>query len=290
MSLNFAVIGETGQLARALKVQLKQQGYKGYFFDRQALDLSANSKTLEHFMDDIPDVDALIIAAAYTAVDEAENDREAAMAVNGKAPGLIAQACNERNIPLIHISTDYVFNGEANTPYNVTDKTDPINVYGYSKRAGELSIQASGSRYAILRTSWVFDGTGKNFLTSMLRLAETREYLNIVDDQLGRPTYAGHLAQAALSAARGLIAGLEGSSGIFHVSNTGSIISWATFAKVIFKTNSLDILVNAISTEEYPTPAKRPAFSVLNTNKFETIFDYELPSWQEGLVAAMSER
>jgi len=289
MTLRFAVIGETGQLARALKIQMKHQGYQAVFFNRQALDLTASPQTIQTFINDIPSVDALIITAAYTAVDQAEDDHETAMAINGHAPGFIAKACHKRNIPVIHFSTDYVFNGKAKIPYKVIDKTDPINLYGYSKRIGELSLQASGCKHAILRTSWVFDGSGKNFLTAMLRLAETRTGLNIVGDQFGRPTYSGHLAEATLSTARGLISGIEGSSDIFHVSNTGSIISWAEFAKTIFKLKDLAVTVNSIPSKDYPTRAKRPAFSALDTDKFETLFDYKLPSWQEGLKAALAE-
>jgi len=290
MTLNFAVIGKTGQLARALQTQITAQGDQATFYDRQSLDLTAEPEVILTFMETIGDVDAVIIAAAYTAVDRAEGDQDAAMAANGRAPGLIAEYCQNLSLPLIHFSTDYVFNGQSNTPYCVTDKTDPINVYGYSKRVGELSIQATGCRHAILRTSWVFDGSSKNFLTTMLTLAKTNTSINIVGDQLGRPTYAGHLAQAALSAARGLIANIEGSSDIFHVSNSGPIISWAQFATAIFNATQQATTVSPIPTGDYPTPAQRPAFSALNINKFESTFDYSLPSWQEALNEALAEK
>jgi len=290
MGLKFAVIGETGQLARALKIQIETQGYDAVFFNRKSLDLSSSPDTIRKFMDELEQIDAVFLAAAYTAVDDAENDQDIAMAVNARSPGIIAQACRTRDIPLIHFSTDYVFSGKATTAYEITVTPDPINFYGRSKREGELNIQASQCRHAILRTSWVFDGTGKNFLTTMLRLAETHTSLSIVSDQLGRPTYAGHLAKAGLSAARGLIAGIPESSGIFHVSNTGSIISWAEFAKVIFCQENLAVTVNPIPSSEYPTRATRPAFSALSTKSFESVFDYKLPSWQEGLKAALKER
>ena len=290
MSLKFAVIGEKGQLARALKVQIEAQSYDAVFFNRTSLDLSASPHIILKFMDKLEQVDAVILAAAYTAVDDAENNQDIAMAINGRAPGVIAQACHKRGIPLIHFSTDYVFNGKAVAPYEITETPDPINFYGVSKREGELNIQTSKCQHTILRTSWVFDGTGKNFLTTMLRLAETRPSLNIVSDQLGRPTYAGHLAQAGLSAARSLIAGNQESVGIFHVSNIGSIISWADFAEAIFRNKSLAVTVNRIPSSAYPTRATRPAFSALSTKKFESVFDYKLPSWQEGLKAAFKER
>lgn len=290
MGLKFAVIGETGQLARALKSQIEVQNYKAVLFNRKSLDLSSPPDTIRNFMNELEQVDAVFLAAAYTAVDTAENDQDIAMAVNARAPGIIAQACRTRAIPLIHFSTDYVFNGKSTTPYEVAQTPEPINFYGRSKREGELNIEASKCQYSILRTSWVFDGTGKNFLTTMLRLAEKHKSLNIVSDQLGRPTYAGHLAKAGLSAARGLIAGIPESSGIFHVSNTGPIISWAEFAQAIFSNESLAVTVNPIPSSEYPTLATRPAFSALSTQKFQSVFDYKLQSWQEGLKAALKER
>ena len=194
MSLKFAVIGETGQLARALKVQMLVEGYDAAFFNRKSLDLSSSPDIIRKFMNTLAQVDAVILAAAYTAVDDAENNQDIAMAINGRAPGVIARACYKRAIPLIHFSTDYVFNGKAVAPYEITETPDPINFYGVSKREGELNIQASKCQHTILRTSWLFDGTGKNFLTTMLRLADTRTSLNIVNDQLGRPTYVGHLS------------------------------------------------------------------------------------------------
>lgn len=290
MTLKFAVIGETGQLARALKKQIDEHKYEAVFFNRQDLDLSASPEKIKKFIKAIQPVDAIILTAAYTAVDKAEEEADLAMAVNGRAPGVIGQACKTLGIPLLYFSTDYVFSGSSKGPYKVKDKIDPINIYGQSKRAGEISIEASGCAYAILRTSWVFDGTGQNFLTTMLRLAQTRPSLNIVDDQRGRPTYAGHLAKAGLVVARALVEGQTNSQGIFHVSNSGPIISWAEFAQAIFDNENISIEIKKNPSTEYPTPAKRPLFSALDLEKFESIFDYKLPSWQEGLRAALAER
>lgn len=290
MKPKFAVIGKTGQLAQALALEFDKEGYSATLYGREELDLANSVEAITNFLEGIPEFDVMIIAAAYTAVDNAERDMATALAVNGRAPGVIAEFCGTRNIPIVHISTDYVFNGKGAEPYTVKEKTDPVNYYGHTKRVGELNIQATGCRHAIIRTSWVFDGTGKNFLTTMLRLAETKDDLNIVGDQRGRPTYAGHLAKAAISASKGLIADIPGSSDIFHFSNSGPIISWAEFAQAIFRANNLNVLVNFITTEDYPMPAKRPAFSALNTRKFETVFDYTPPSWQEGLSAALAER
>ena len=290
MTLKFAVIGETGQLARALKDQIKHQNYQAVYFNRSTLDLSSSSAEIEKVLENIPPVDAVILAAAYTAVDKAEKEMERAMKVNGRSPGLIAKICKKHDIPLVHFSTDYVFNGKAETPYKVSDKPQPINAYGQSKYKGERLIKASGCRHAILRTSWVFDGNGQNFLTTMLQLAQSNNALNIVDDQRGRPTYAGHLARAGLSAARGLLSGRKDCCGIFHVSNTGSVISWAEFAEAIFAAEKIEAKIIKIPTSEYPTPARRPAYSALDTEKFESLFDYKLPNWQEGLKAALAER
>ncbi len=290
MTLKFAVIGETGQLARALKKQITEHKYQAVFFNRQDLDLSASPAKIKKFIEAIEPVDAVILAAAYTAVDKAKEEADLAMAVNGRAPGVIGQTCKTLGIPLVYFSTDYVFNGTSKLPYKVDDEIDPVNMYGQSKRAGEIGIEASGCAYAILRTSWVFDGIGQNFLTTMLSLAQTRPSLSIVDDQLGRPTYSGHLAKAGLAVARALVEGKTGSQGIFHVSNSGPIISWAEFAQKIFDSENLPIKVNKIPTAEYPTPARRPLFSALDLEKFESIFDYKLPSWQEGLRAALADR
>lgn len=290
MDRHVIVIGKTGQLAQALQRAFPQSSLTASFMNRQALDLADTESSLKAKLEKLPPCDAIILAAAYTAVDKAESEFEEAMAVNGRGPKLIAAYCKDKGIPLIHISTDYVFNGQATEPYKITNKTDPINAYGISKRAGEIAIEASGCNYAILRTSWVFDGRNRNFLTTMLRLAETRKTLNVVSDQLGRPTYAGHLAQAVINVTNDLINGEQGFQAILHVTNTGPTISWADFARNIFQTQGLDVDIKSISTEEYPTPAKRPAFSALDTSKFESLFAYKLPNWQAGLKAAIAER
>ena len=301
MSAHLVVIGKTGQLARALRKEISQQTHKNQrlqtadFIDRETLDLTSTADVIRETLDNLPPCDAIILAAAYTAVDQAETDIQSAMAVNARAPGIIAQFCKDRNIPLIHISTDYVFSGKTHNPttmqpYKITDETAPLNVYGRSKREGELAIQASKCRYAILRTSWVYDGLGKNFLTTMLRLAQTHDTISVVHDQYGRPTYARHLAAAVLRTTSDMISDKEASHGLFHVTNTGPIISWSDFAQAIFKQQSLKTRIKPITTAEYPTPAQRPFYSVMDTSKFESLFDYTLPNWQAGLTAALAER
>jgi dTDP-4-dehydrorhamnose reductase len=223
-------------------------------------------------------------------VDAAEADYDTALAVNGAAPGVIAAAAAKAGIPVIYISTDYVFQGDANTPYGPEHPVEPLNAYGRSKAKGEHAVLSAQPNAAILRTSWVYDGTGKNFLTTMLRLAETREVLSVVNDQTGRPTYVRDLARATLCAAHHLIDGQQTASGIFHVSNTGEPISWADFATAIFTAARLTTTVASIPTSEYPTPAQRPTYSVMDTAKFETVFLMPLPHWRDGLARALKAR
>ena len=291
MTRHIVVIGKTGQLARALSAQAGQLGYEVTSYGRDACDLSASEDEIRAFAKTLPQCEAIIMAAAYTAVDAAEDDIDAAFQVNGVAPGVFAELCHVRSIPIIHVSTDYVFAGNAKAPIKPDEPTDPINVYGRSKLAGEQAVLNSGARAAILRTSWVFDGTGKNFLTTMLRLAQTRDQLSVVADQIGRPTYAGHLAGACFVALNMLAENAHLQGGIYHVSGTGLETTWADFAKAIFSatkdTRAHIVNVTPIPSSDYPTPAKRPAYSVLDTRDFEQSFNIALPSWHDGLSAAL---
>lgn len=288
MSLHIALIGKTGQLARAVLHEGSALGHQVTALDRSQLDLSWRPADIESTaFDFIKDYDVLILAAAYTNVDGAETDSETAHAVNGVAPGAIAKACARRSIPMVHISTDYVFGGQNKTPYKPEDPTAPLGVYGTTKLAGEQAVLKSGAKALILRTSWVFDGTGKNFMTTMLRLSETRDALSVVKDQIGRPTFAGDLARASLRAADALVKDKEMPPAVYHVTNTGEPISWAQFAIAIFKAADKTVAVKEIPSSEYPTPVERPAYSVLDTQDFETDFDFDLPNWQSGLMRAL---
>ena len=193
----------------------------------------------------------------------------------------------KHDIPLIHISTDYVFDGEADMPYQPDDDTDPLGVYGASKLDGELAILESGARALILRTSWLYDAEGRNFLTTMLKLAKENDTIPVVDDQFGRPTYVGHLAQAIFRAADYFSQEPDMETGIYHVTNGGEDVSWAGFAKAIFKAKGIDVKVDDIPTSDYPTAAERPAYSVLETENFERTFRHPLPDWQAGLRDAL---
>ncbi len=238
----------------------------------------------------------IVNAAAYTAVDKAESDPETCFAVNAEAPAVMACEAAARGIPLIHYSTDYVFNGENAEGYVETDATDPLNVYGASKLRGEEEIKQSGARFAVLRTSWVYSNYGHNFLKTMLRLGAERPELRVVSDQTGAPTSAGAIAAAT---ARLLQAVEKMPSGIYHMTAAGRT-SWFGFAEAIFRmaaeqqqtqqagATSVPKLV-PIETTEYPTPAQRPRYSVLRNDKFEHTFGFRLAPWEEQLAEVLGD-
>jgi len=285
VSQPIVIIGARGQLGQALmKIAPKAIG-----FAREQLDLSDTNfeALLSARLRSAGSISGIINAAAYTAVDMAETERDLAVRVNGDAPGKIAAYCALHDVPLVHISTDYVFSGQSKKPYSPDHKTNPINAYGQSKYTGEIAIQKTKAISAILRTSWVYDGLNKNFLTTMLRLAESRTSISVVDDQIGRPTYTMDLAAGALQALHLLNTDIS-KAGIYHVSNSGPPISWSEFAKAIFETKGLKTSVEPISTQQYPTPAVRPAYSVLDISSFEKTFDFAMPSWRDGLKRALT--
>lgn len=225
---------------------------------------------------------ALVVnAAAYTAVDKAESDRDAAFRANAEAPSRIAEACARIGIPLVHYSTDYVFDGTGTRPYREDDPTAPLGVYGESKLAGEQGIRASGADHMILRTAWVYASHGRNFLRTMLRLGAEREVLGVVADQIGSPTAAGLIADVTAS----LLPQAGTRSGTWHLTASGET-SWHGFAEEIFAGAVARGLlprapqVNAIATADYPTPARRPAYSRLDTSRLQADFDLELPDWR----------
>jgi len=281
------VIGSRGQLGQALMTKVPY----AIGLARDELDLS-RSNLGKHLLDTLQpfgEISGIINAAAYTAVDKAEIELDLAMRVNSLAPGSIAEYCETQNIPLVHISTDYVFSGDANQPYQPFHQTSPINFYGRSKLGGETEIGKTKATCAILRTSWVFDGINKNFLTTMLRLADTRPTLSVVSDQIGRPTYTVDLAKAALRAIE-VLKRDSSKGGLYHISNCGQPISWAEFANAIFEISGVKTKVEPISTEDYPTPAERPAYSVLDLSDFERAFDFTMPSWRDALSRALQAR
>ena len=234
--------------------------------------------------------DVVVNAAAYTAVDRAETDADVAFRVNAEAPAAIATACAASGALLLHYSTDYVFDGRAVRPYREDDPTSPLGVYGASKLAGEQAIRASGARHAILRTAWVYAAHGKNFLLTMLRLAGERDELRVVADQVGAPTPAAWIADASADIVRHGV----GESGTWHLVADGET-SWHGFAEAIVdEAHALGLIarkprVTAIGTTDYPTPAQRPAYSVLDTTKLRTDFGIAPPDWREGLRRTLGE-
>ena len=231
--------------------------------------------------------DAFINAAAYTAVDKAEDEADSATRINGTSVAALAQVAAERGLPLVHISSDYVLNGQGSAPITPDAATGPLNTYGHSKLAGEQGVQAAGGTYAILRTSWVFSPHGSNFVKTMLRLGAERDSLSVVADQVGGPTPAAEIAAACVAIARQLTAAPE-KSGIYHFAGAPDV-SWAGFAREIFAQAGLDCQVHDIATAQYPTPARRPLNSRLDCSQTETVFGLPCPDWRSGLAKVLKE-
>ena len=230
----------------------------------------------------------VVNAAAWTAVDAAEKEPDAAYRANRDGPATLARLCARDGVPLIHISTDYVFDGTKPTPYTEDDATGPTGVYGASKLAGEQAVLDSGAKAAVLRTAWVYNATGKNFVRTMLTVAQKRDTLGVVADQHGNPTHAGDLADAILAVAARMERSWEDPyGGVFHAAGTGGT-TWHAFAQAIFteaaRHGRREPVVNAITTAEYPTPAKRPANSQMECAKLERVFGVQLPAWQPSLA------
>ena len=260
--------------------------------DRAALDLSDADAIVSAVRSAKPDL--IVNAGAFTAVDLAESQTEVAFAVNARAPGVLAEEAKRSGAMLIHYSTDYVFDGTSDTPYDETAATNPMSVYGASKLAGEEAVGSTNAQALIFRTSWVYGLRGKNFLLTIKRLAAERPELRIVDDQTGTPNWSRTLAHAtAVVIARGLPY-LAERTGLYHLSCTGAT-TWYEFARAIVASGAKMHSSNApaprvvpIATEDYPTPARRPAYAVLSTRKFTAVFGETLPDWHEALAACLS--
>lgn len=274
--MKFLVFGKTGQVARELQ---RLGGDTVIALNRDQADLS-NPETCASAISETS-ADAVINAAAYTAVDRAEEEEALALRINGEAPGLMAHAAAARGLPFVHLSTDYVFNGGGSEPFQVTDATSPLGAYGRTKLAGENAVRAAGGAYAIFRTSWVVSAHGNNFVKTMLRLGAERDTLNVVADQIGGPTPASDIAKACISAAQQLV-GDASKSGTYHLSG-GPDVSWADLARAIFELSGLECEVNDISSAAYPTPAKRPLNSRLDNSRTQEAFDLKRPEWRHGL-------
>jgi len=277
--MNVLVFGSTGQVATELK---RHEGITA--LNRAAADLTDPAACAAAIVAHKPDV--VINAAAYTAVDRAEEEPELAQTINGHAPGAMAQACADLGIPFLHISTDYVFDGSGTTPWSVDDPIAPLGVYGRTKAAGEEAVRAAGGTHAILRTSWVFSSHGANFVKTMLRLSETRDALNVVDDQIGGPTPAGGIADALMGMAKAMVGGHKG--GTYHYAGAPAA-SWACFARETFAAAQRSVDVTGIPTRDYPTPATRPLNSRLDCSLIETEFGITPPDWKSDLAHITKE-
>ncbi len=291
--MRLLLLGGNGQVGRELRRSLAALGElvvatRGGGAGDAAADFDAPESLVGLIARIAPDV--VVNAAAHTAVDQAEQDRDAAFRVNAEAPAVLARACAARGALLLHYSTDYVFDGNATRPYREDDPTAPLGVYGESKLAGEAGIRDSGARHAILRTAWVYAVHGRNFLRTMLRLAGERDALRVVADQVGAPTPASWIADATAAMLR---RGIDG-AGTWHVVAAGET-SWHGFASAIMREAvAAGLLARApsvlrIGTADYPTPARRPAYSVLDTARLQRDFDLRPPGWETGLRATLRE-
>jgi dTDP-4-dehydrorhamnose reductase len=272
------ITGAGGQLGRSFRAL--EQAYSQYSFlfaDRAALPVEDATAIADFFSANT--IDYCINCAAYTAVDKAETETAAALLINGEAVGNLAAICKNHGAAFIHISTDYVFNGTGTIPYKETDTVSPVNAYGASKLKGEQLAMAANPAAVIIRTSWLYSPYGHNFVKTMLRLMAERESINVVNDQLGRPTYAPDLAKAIMQA----IAGNMLKSGVYHFSNSGDAISWYDFAVAVKELFGSNCAVHPINTAAYPTPAKRPAYSVLDTSLIAHQFSLTIPHWKDSL-------
>lgn len=279
--MKIMITGAAGQVGRELRLALDQ--HELIALDRQALDLSQEQAIRQMVRKQAPQL--IINAAAYTAVDLAESNVAAAFQLNAEAPGILAEEAFSLGIPLIHYSTDYVFDGSKQAPWNEEDIPHPLGVYGQSKLAGEVAIRRSGCAHLILRTSWVYALHGKNFLLTMQRLLSEREHVGVVDDQIGAPTWAGSIAQATVMLIERWQAGCT-AWGTYHFSCGGST-SWFGFAQAIAAhlaaQRQLKAQLQPIASSAYPTPAKRPANSRLDCSKLKTDWQVQLPEWQAAL-------
>jgi dTDP-4-dehydrorhamnose reductase len=276
------VTGSNGQLGKELKqLAAAWPQYEFIFLGREDLPIHHFEMVRQYFSVYHPAY--LINCAAYTAVDRAEQEKDLAMQVNGEAVGVLAAVCKENNCRFIHISTDYVFDGTATSPYREDAATNPQSVYGASKLEGEKQALLLNRESVIIRTSWVYSEFGKNFVKTMLKLMQERQEVKVVNDQIGSPTYAADLAAAILQ----IIASAEWKPGIYHYSNEG-IISWYDFAVAIKEMTGANCQVQPISTADYPTAAKRPAYSVLDTTKIQRTCSIKLKDWKESLSVCLA--
>ena len=281
--MNILVTGCRGQLGTELQ-KIASVEHRWFFTDVDTLDICDKAAVEACFVTN--KIDACINCAAYTAVDKAEDEPELAILINSFAPKVLANACLKHDALLIHISTDYVFGGDGNEPYKVDDPINPQSVYGSTKAEGERFIRESGCNHMIVRTAWLYSSVGKNFVKTMLMLGDTKDEINVVADQKGCPTWAHDLAIALVA-----LLNKNGKAPVhetFHFTNEGQI-TWHDFATAIMEIGGKQCKVNPITTDQYPTKAKRPAYSVLDLSKIKEYAGIEIPFWRESLVKCIEE-
>lgn len=284
------VIGRSGQIARALAARSGRFGCEVVCRGRDDIDVLSRTALASALQEVAPAI--LINAAAFTAVDQAEQQPEAAYALNATVPTMLAELAAARELPLLHMSTDYVFAGDKPTPYLETDPTAPQSVYGASKLAGEQGVLSAHPGALVVRTAWIYDRAGKNFVRTMLRLATSRSEIGVVADQVGCPTFAEDLADGLLTLAQGTALGTPAGAGLYHLAAAGEA-SWADFASAIFagaaQRGGPSAVVRPIASAAYPTLAKRPANSRLDCTKIALIHAITLPQWQNGLARCLDQ-
>ncbi len=288
--MKILITGQRGQVSQALQAHLQGLGELMVLGSNQ-LDLAKPDQIREQIRAHRPDL--IINAAAHTAVDQAESEPDAAFAINAIAPGILAQEAKALGIPLIHYSTDYVFDGSKPAPYTEADTPNPLSVYGQSKLAGEQAIAAAGGQYLILRTSWVYSNQGKNFLLTMQRLLQEKPQMRIVADQIGAPTWAGTIAGSTRALIERWLAGEAGEWGIYHLTAQGET-SWFGFAQAIGEHLHADgkacAELEAIPSSAYPTPAKRPLNSRLDCSRLQQQWHVSQPHWQDALRECLAQQ
>lgn len=281
--INVLVTGSNGQLGRCIKDLAPNNTDINFIFtDYKELDICNLNEVLAFFKTQ-KKIDYCINCAAYTAVDNAEADAEKAYQINVFGAENLAKGCLEHEACLIHISTDFVFDGHKTVPYNELDETNPLSVYGETKLKGEKEIIRKLKKFFIIRTSWLYSEHGNNFMKTMLRLSKSKEELSVINDQIGTPTYAGDLADTLIN----IIKTQSDKYGVYHYSNIGAI-SWYDFAKTIFQESKINMNVKAIKTADYPTLARRPMYSVLDKTKIENELRIIIPHWRDSLKLGLS--
>ncbi len=289
--MRILVTGAGGQLGRDLQPRLESAGFEGVYLNSAAMDITDREVVCKTIKEEMPAI--IINCAAYTKVDQAESEPEKAFKINGDGPAILADSAAHVGALLVHISTDFVFDGAKSSPYKEEDKPNPLNVYGRSKLAGEEEITKRLTGYIIVRTAWAYGANGNNFAKTILRKAAEQEVLEVVSDQVGTPTWTGDIADTLVKIARGY---QEGSAqpGIYHFTDEG-VASWHEFASAIIQeTEALGIslkcgVVEPIPSSDYPLPARRPAYSVLDTERIKRSFGVSIPHWRVSLRRMLKE-